>query len=191
MIEIWRDVIGYQGLYQVSNFGRVRGLEYRGKKRKVPKILKGRANGGQYLQVQLWKDKKYKNLYIHRLVCQVFILGRKMKKEEFCDHINTIRTDNRLENLRVCTCKQNNNNPLTIAKRLGNGNANKQLDLIEVEYPHREFTFINSCECSRFFNYKNKMTIGTYIFNSRKNNSNIIRIKGRDYYYSQEQKGKK
>lgn len=193
MLEIWKDVIGYEGLYEVSNLGRVRSLiDNHGNKRKEPLIIGGYEVKG-YLKALLTKDKKAKHFFIHRLVAEAFILGRKMKKGEFCDHINTVRSDNRVENLRVCSHKENCNNPLTRKRKResmkGNNNGNKRLDLLEVQYPHREFTFTNSRECSKFFDYKYETTIGYYISQARKKGSNIIRIKGRDYYYAQEQKG--
>lgn len=97
-------MIEYEGLYEVSNLGRVRSWFFKGKKRKRPLIMSGRKVRG-YLFVTLWKNRKNKQLLIHRLVVEAFILGRKMKDGEFCDHINTVRHDNRLENLRVCTRK--------------------------------------------------------------------------------------
>lgn len=57
---------------------------------------------------------KNKNYMIHRVVAELFIPNPDNKK--CIDHINTIRTDNRVENLRWCTIKENNNNPLTIQK---------------------------------------------------------------------------
>lgn len=62
---------------------------------------------------------------------------------------------------------------------------------MEVEYPHRELTFINACEASKFFDYKLPQQVGTYISNARKSNSNIIRLRGKEYYYSLQKKGKK
>ena len=75
MKEIWKDIKGYEGLYQVSNFGRVKSLD-----RKVwnylkkGKILKTKDNGNRYLNVSLHnKNKVEKHVYIHRLVAEAFI----------------------------------------------------------------------------------------------------------------------
>lgn len=73
MDEIWKDVIGYEGLYQVSNLGRVRSI-YRYKKVLTPICI----NGG-YNQVQLCKKGKVKAMLLHRLVASVFLENRDNK----------------------------------------------------------------------------------------------------------------
>lgn len=95
--EVWNDVVGYKGLYRVSNFGRVRSLKFGNSK-----ILKPILNARGYFQVTLCKDGIPKNINIHKLVQFAFFLG-----EEYIDHINRDKTDNRLINLRVCTHAQN------------------------------------------------------------------------------------
>lgn len=113
MTEIWRDIKGFEGLYQVSNLGRVKSLNYKrtGKER----VLKGMRLKRGYLGVSLCKDGVLKTFYIHRLVAEAFI--PKVEGKEFIDHINADKTDNRVENLRWTTHKENCNNPLT-AKRI-------------------------------------------------------------------------
>lgn len=102
--EVWKDIQGYEGLYQVSNLGRVKSLR-RSKIRKLYKDDKG------YFRVTLKKKGKSKNFQIHRLVATAFIPNPENKPE--VDHINTIRTDNRVQNLRWVTSSENSNNPLT------------------------------------------------------------------------------
>lgn len=110
--EIWRDIEGYNGLYQVSNMGRVKSLNYdrTGKE----KILKQYKDKDGYLYINLCKNSKKKTLKVHRLVALAFIDNPDGKEE--IDHINTIRDDNRLENLSWATRKENNNNPITRSK---------------------------------------------------------------------------
>ena len=115
MKEIWKDIKGYEGLYQVSNLGRVKSLErYDSYNKKVDeKILKTKENLG-YIYVNLHKNGIQKGYKVHRLVAEAFIPNPDNKP--CIDHINTIVTDNRVENLRWCTYSENNRNPITMTK---------------------------------------------------------------------------
>ena len=108
-MEIWKDIEGYEGLYKISNLGRVKSLNYNntGKER----ILKLGGNRGNYPQVELGKNGERRTCLVHRLVAEAFIPNPDNKP--CVDHINTIKTDNRVENLRWVTRKENANNPLT------------------------------------------------------------------------------
>ena len=118
MEEIFKDIVGFEGIYQISNFGQVRSLEKivegkNGCKRLLKeKLLKISKNGIGYLYVCLHKDKKQYIKKIHRLVAETFIPNPENKPD--VDHINTIRTDNRVKNLRWCTRKENCNNKKTL-----------------------------------------------------------------------------
>ena len=105
MKENWKDVLGYEGLYQASNLGRIRSLNYnREGKIKILKPVKAK-NG--YLRVNLYKDGKLKHYSVHRLVWEAF--NGKIPEGYEINHINEIKTDNRLENLNLMTPKQNVN----------------------------------------------------------------------------------
>ena len=69
------------------------------------------SNNGHGYLIFHYKSKTYK---LHRVVAELFVPNPENKK--YIDHINTVRTDNRAENLRWCTQKENNNNPLTLQK---------------------------------------------------------------------------
>lgn len=108
-LEYWRHVPGYEGLYEVSDFGTVRSLNYRHSgKRKELKPGKG-SNG--YEHVSLYRDGVQKFFSVHRLVLEAF--NGSIPEGLQIDHINGVKNDNRLANLRVVTPKDNSNNPVT------------------------------------------------------------------------------
>lgn len=109
MSEEWRDIKGYEGLYQVSNLGRVKSLRY--KRGKQEKILDGWISKEGYRKVSFYKDNKRKDYLVHRLVAESFIPNPNNKP--FIDHIDTNRTNNKIDNLRWATQKENCNNVIS------------------------------------------------------------------------------
>ena len=76
MEEIWKDIEGYEGLYQVSNLGRVKRIMFINNRtsKTINKILSnGKLDKNQYIQLKLSKDNIKKDIYLHRLVAQAFI----------------------------------------------------------------------------------------------------------------------
>ncbi len=111
MNEIWKGIKDYEG-YAVSNIGRVKSLNYN--RTGNERVLKTKRDKYGYLYANLYKDGVQKTFLVHRLVAEAFIPNPENKP--FIDHINTIRDDDRAENLRWCTCKENCNNPITRQK---------------------------------------------------------------------------
>lgn len=120
--EEWRPVSGYEGLYEVSNRGRVRSLgrERHDKVRSYAvreKMLKQPLNAYGYHVVSLHKDGASKTVTVHRLVATAFLENTDGKR--CIDHINGVRSDNRLENLRWATHKENCDNKYRLGNQVG------------------------------------------------------------------------
>ena len=120
-IEIWKPVVGYEGLYEVSNLGKVKAIKWhRGEEEKE---MRPYTTYKGYLRLRLTKNGKGKQFQIHRLVAEAFIPNPENKP--YIDHINTDRTDNTVwlnedgsinyekTNLRWATNKENCNNPIS------------------------------------------------------------------------------
>ena len=113
MEEIFKDIIGFEGLYQISNLGNVKSLPkkivYGRKYSKTiylpEKILKPKYDKDGYLRIGLRKNKKTKTLFLHRLIAQAFIPNPQNKKQ--INHINGIKDDNRIENLEWYSPSEN------------------------------------------------------------------------------------
>lgn len=117
MKEVWKDIEGYEGYYQVSNLGRVKSLErlttYTNSNavtRKQPvkeKILSQRMDRHGYQRVSLKKDRKRKLCLVHRLVAQAFI--ENPDSLPLVNHKDENRSNCNAMNLEWCTSKYNNN----------------------------------------------------------------------------------
>jgi hypothetical protein len=117
--EIWKDVPGYAGIYQVSNLGRVKSLQRvisreNGWKQTINERFLKQANLNGYKIVGLRKKDFHKTYLVHVLIAKSFI--ENPHKKQFVDHIDTNRRNNNVSNLRWVTRLENNNNPITLSK---------------------------------------------------------------------------
>lgn len=97
MEEIWRDIKGYEGLYKISNLGKV--------KNKNNEILKAEIIKNGYERVKLYKNETGKRILVHRIVAENFI--ENLDNKPFVNHKNGNRQDNRVYNLEWVTSKEN------------------------------------------------------------------------------------
>lgn len=116
--EIWRDIPGYEGIYQVSNLGRVKSFW-----NKKEKLLKPRPNKQGYLQVDLHKNNKSKFRLVHSLVMEAFV-GPRPDGLDVC-HNDGNRRNNHLDNLRYDT---HSNNSIDCVKHKTHGSQKLSAD---------------------------------------------------------------
>ena len=148
-MEMWKAIKDYEGLYEVSNFGRVRALartiiNKNGLLQRYPeKFLKfdiADAGSSKYHRATLSKDHITKKYSVHRLVAETFI------KNEFnkpcVNHINGIKTDNRIENLDWCTHKENTEHSLkNDLRKTGCNHKQSKLSLKDIEYIRKNYKY--------------------------------------------------
>ena len=125
-LEEWRPVVGYEGLYEVSDWGNVRSLDrtvfqfFFLVKKKTERLIKGEIKAKHndkdgYEMVNLKKNGKHSTKKVHRLVAEAFIPNPESKPQ--VGHKDCNRKNNNIENLYWCTSKENNSHPIT-RKRL-------------------------------------------------------------------------
>lgn len=122
MQEIWKDIKDFEEMYQVSNLGRVRSVD---RFDNMGRLRKGniktiRDNGHGYFSVQMYRDNKSNVRYVHRLVAQTFLDNPDNKPE--VHHIDSDRSNNKLDNLQWVTSKENNSFPEHIKSMKKNPN---------------------------------------------------------------------
>lgn len=124
MEEQWKDIKGYEGLYQVSNYGKVKRLEHKEcnsiqEVRILPeRILKQTFNFRGYLKVGLSKDNKTKHVFVHRLVAGAFIDNPNNYPQ--VNHKDEDKTNNCVDNLEWCTNLYNANYGTRRKQKLSN-----------------------------------------------------------------------
>ena len=164
VIEEWKPIIDYENLYMISNLGRVKKLENQVTQKDLKgniytrtfpeKILKERNNKTDYITVGLNTNSTSKTFRIHRLVAIHFIPNPENKPE--VNHINGIKSDNRLENLEWCTSAENSKHALeTELTKIQYGSETTNSKLTEKEVLEirklKETTNMTSTEIGKLF----------------------------------------
>jgi len=109
--EVWKDIPGYEGIYQASNQGRIRSIDrfitnrYKQLQPRKGAMMSVSLHRQGYGRVLLTKDRKSKTVFIHRLIALTFIPNPQEKKE--VNHKNGIKMDNTVDNLEWCTPSEN------------------------------------------------------------------------------------
>lgn len=101
--EIWKPIEGYEGVYEVSNLGNVKSLNYA--RTKKPNLLTQHADKDGYMKVTLYKKTGNKLVFVHRLVAKAFIPNP--NNFPLINHKDEIKSNNSVENLEWCTLRYN------------------------------------------------------------------------------------
>lgn len=105
MEEIWKDIKGYEGLYQVSNYGRVKSLNYNHTGKEG--ILSPSTDKDGYMHLILYKNGERETKKVHRLVAEAFMLN--IDNLPDINHKDENPSNNHIDNLEWCTKEYNNN----------------------------------------------------------------------------------
>lgn len=148
MNEVWKDVVGYEGIYEVSNKGRVRThkdkvtyTKKHGIRRWQQRYLKDKTPNGRDVRVALWKNGQVKDFLVHRLVAFAFIPT--IEGKNCINHIDGNPKNNNVSNLEWCTYKENTNHAFETGLHTSNM-AVKLINHLGIEYQFISMTRASS-----------------------------------------------
>ena len=145
-MEQWKSIAGYEGIYEVSDLGRVKSLKH-GKER----ILKPGKDRGGYLQVVLYKDGKKKMLLVHRLVADAFIPNQ--NNLDTVNHKDEVKTNNVASNLEWMSQKDNLNygtrNKRASESKINHPSLSKKVQMLDKKTCELLATFPSTMEAER------------------------------------------
>ena len=150
MIELWKDIPEYEGLYQISNLGNIKNINYRNTKKE--RKMKCHINKNGYVYAVLRKNKMSKTYLVHRLVAKVFIPNPENK---ICvNHIDCNRHNNNINNLEWYTHKENINYMDLLDRRIANKHLSNE-EVKEIRNKRKKGLFYKDV----WKEYKNKISL--------------------------------
>ena len=166
-MEIFIDIEGYEGLYKISNLGNCISVGGRKGGYKKEHLLKPKVMKDGYLKFRLSKDGKQKMCNSHRAVARAFIPNPENKKE--VNHINCIKSDNRVENLEWVTPKENIRHAMKMGRFVNalkelskfRGSCSRTLDISVCHPPQKAVGKNNLCKSCymKIYNRENSLKI--------------------------------
>ncbi len=174
MKEIFKDVIGFEGRYEVSNTGLVRGVSSRWGKRESPIYLRQLDNGHGYFEVRLFENGKAWRKTVHRLVAEAFIPN--LKNKELVNHIDGNKWYNNLENLEWATRKENAQHAIKMGLSGAKGETNHNAKLSDMDVRnlrHLNNIGVSQVKLADFFGI-NKMHVNRIVNNKVRLCANTI-----------------
>lgn len=150
-MELWKDIKGYEGLYQISSLGRVKSLSRITKdgkhiKEKIRKIAFHSATGYKFIGLYKYKTE---NKLIHRLVAEAFI-PNPLKLSDV-NHLNGVKTDNRVENLEWVSRSRNLKHAIEIGLVESQCKVRRK---VIIEKDNKIIKFNSIQECNEYFGFK-------------------------------------
>lgn len=181
-MEIWKEIPGFEGFYEVSQYGNVRSLDRiivfkDGRKiKKKGTVLKPIINQDGYLNVQLSKSDHVKTARIHRLVAEAFILNPEQLPE--VNHKDEDKTNNNVNNLEWCdrfyNCGYGTRN-----KRISHGNSKPVIAYMKSD-PSHEIRFTSIKKAAGYFGVSNETVRQAIVYGWKCRGYNVAFVQGKE-----------
>lgn len=172
IMEEWKDIQGYEGLYQCSSFGNIRSLdryvyEKTGKKQfRKGKIIIPRLNKNGYMQLALNKDGKRKMVYIHIITAKTFL--NNPNNYETVNHIDGNKNNNKSNNLEWCSFSDNNKHAYTKLHRKKSTAGGSPIGVYVIDTELKQMRFYNSITDTHLNMGLSHTQINRYIHSNKK-----------------------